>query len=386
MSGALLCRLVSATLKFALFSSLVSGFARAEVIETQDASFTVETVADGLTQPWSMAFFPEGEMIVLEKVGAIRKIDSEGNKSDPFSGLPAIAVLGQGGLLDIELDPDYAVNGWVYLVYSAPHPENKRNGMTTVARCRFDLENLSVTDFEVLYQPALETFSRRPHHFGSRVVFDHAGMMFFSIGDRGEQRKAQNLDLPHGKVFRLNRDGSIPGDNPFLGDDGALPEMYSYGHRNPQGLAVHPVTGDVWAVEHGPRGGDELNLLKPGANYGWPLITYGINYNGTPITDKTSMPGMEQPLTYWDPSIAPCGMGYYTGDQFPEWKHDLFIAALAHRKLTRLVFADDGRTLEREEIMLEGIGRIRDFESGPEGLPYLILNAPNSIVRLVPAN
>jgi glucose/arabinose dehydrogenase len=238
-------------------------------------------------------------------------------------------------------------------------------------------------DQETLYKAPPELYWDDNTHFGSRFLFDREGHLFYSIGDRGHQDDAQDLSLPNGKIHRIHDDGRIPKDNPFVGRPGALPSIWSYGNRNPQGLAWHPVTGELWSSEHGPRGGDELNRIEPGRNYGWPVITYGMNYDGTPITDKTEQDGMEQPVMQWTPSIAVCAIVFYTGDRFPGWKTDLFVTALGGQALRRLVI--EGKRVVHEEVLFKGLGRVRDVVNGPDGTLYVVLNDPGRIVRMVPA-
>jgi glucose/arabinose dehydrogenase len=297
----------------------------------------------------------------------------------PIPGLPKIIAKGQGGLLDVILHPKYEKNGWIYLSYAAPG----RRGMgTEVARAR--LANHQLTDLQVIFR--LERKTSESYHFGSRLLFDHAALLYITIGDRGDRPRAQDLADHAGSVIRLNDDGSIPKDNPFSSTQGAKPEIYSYGHRNPQGMALHPATGKVWIHEHGPQGGDEVNIIDRGLNYGWPIITYGVNYViGTSIGEGTHKQGMEQPNYYWVPSIAPSGMAFYNADKFPNWKGSLFVGSLKFRLLARLEL--DGEAVVREERLLEGkLGRIRDVRTGPDGYLYLLTDEANGkLVRLEPA-
>jgi glucose/arabinose dehydrogenase len=308
----------------------------------------------------------------------------------PVEGVPKVYVSNQAGLLDIRLHPDYATNGWIYLAY-ARALEGQKKAMTCIIRAK--LQGNALTDIQTVYEPPLEDYASGGIHFGCRIQFDKEHHMFFTIGDRHDypdpveptpKNVAQRLDNVKGKVHRLMDDGKVPEDNPFVKTPGARPSIWCYGNRNPQGLVFHPVTGELLESEHGPKGGDELNWIRPGLNYGWPVITYGINYSGTPITDKTAMDGMEQPVHQWTPSPALCGMDFYTGDKFPKWKNNLFITALAHKKLIRVVL--DGTKFSHEEYLLEGTGRIRDVRCFDDGFLYVIYDEPGKIVRLVPAS
>lgn len=337
------------------------------------------TLTDGLEHPWGMAFLPNGSILITERPGRLRLLQNGNLHPQPISGLPKIIAKGQGGLLDVILHPKYEKNGWIYLSYSAPG----RRGMgTEVARAR--LTNYRLTDLQVIFR--LERKTSESYHFGSRLLFDHAGHLYITIGDRGDRPRAQNLADHAGSVIRLHDDGSVPKDNPFSSQQGAKPEIYSYGHRNPQGMALHPATRKVWIHEHGPQGGDELNIIGKGRNYGWPVITYGVNYViGTSIGEGTHKQGMEQPNYYWVPSIAPSGMAFYTADKFPNWKGSLFVGSLKFRLLARLEL--DGEAVVREERLLEGkLGRIRDIRTGPDGYLYLLTDEANGkLVRLEPA-
>lgn len=349
----------------------------AGVYHTEAASFRVEDVVDGLSTPWGMDFLPGGGFLITEKAGALR-IFKDGKLSDPITGIPDVWNHGQGGLLEVALHPEYADNGWVYLGFSASY--DGKTGNTKIVRGRID--NGRWVDEETVFQVPPEFNTNRGAHFGTRFVFQD-GYLYFSIGDRGIPSEAQHLSLPNGKIHRMHDDGRIPEDNPFTDKPGAFPSIWSYGNRNAQGLARHPVTGALWESEHGPRGGDEINIIEAGRNYGWPVITYGMNYSGTPITDKTHAPGMEQPELHWTPSIAVCGIDFYTGDAFPGWKNNLFAGGLASQELHRLVIADDA--IVKDEIVLKGLGRVRDVANGPDGLLYLVLNRPDKIIRLEPS-
>ena len=336
-------------------------------------------VADGLDTPWGLAFLPDGRMIVTERPGRLRFITPGQPPGEAVTGLPRVWAQQDGGLMDVALHPDFAKNGWIYLSYADPGLK-KGASMTAIVRGRVRGSNW--VDQETLYKAPPELYWDDNTHFGSRFLFDREGHLFYSIGDRGHQDDAQDLSLPNGKIHRIHDDGRIPKDNPFVGRAGALPSIWTYGNRNPQGLAWHPVTGELWSSEHGPRGGDELNRIEPGRNYGWPVITYGMNYDGTPITDKTAQEGMEQPVMQWTPSIAVCAIQFYTGGRFPGWKNDLFVTALAHQELRRLVI--EGNKVVHQEVLFKDLGRVRDVVNGPDGTLYVVLNDPGRIVRMVP--
>jgi glucose/arabinose dehydrogenase len=356
----------------------LAGVAPAEAISSEEHDLRLVTVAVGLEHPWSLAFMPDGGMLVTERPGRLRVIRDGQLAPEPVAGLPEIAAGGQGGLMDVALDPDFADNGLIYLSYAA---ESLFQRGTEVARARLDEGQL--VDLEIILEAGPK--SRGGRHFGSRLTFGPDGMLYVTAGERGDPDRAQDLDDLAGSVIRIATDGTVPPDNPFVGRDGARAEIYSYGHRNPQGLAVHPETGALWSIEHGPRGGDELNLLSPGANYGWPVITYGESYAGFPIGEGTSKPGLEQPLRSWVPSISPSGLAFYTGDAFPAWRGDLFLGALSGRALVRLEL--DGDRVVHEERLLEDLGaRIRDVRSGPDGFLYLLTDHPDGkLLRLEPA-
>ncbi len=352
-----------------------------DVHESELHSFTVESVVDGLRIPWSFAFLPGGsdtDMLITERPGTLRQY-IDGELMEPVAGTPAAWAHGQGGMLDVVLHPDYAENRWVYLAFSETQGEQggRPVGMTAIVRGR--IQDNVWQDEEEIYRAPAEFHTRSGGHFGTRIVL-HDGMMFFAVGDRGSMNQAQDLSRPNGKIHRLHDDGRIPADNPFVNVEDALPSIWCYGNRNPQGLALDPRTGKLWESEHGPRGGDEINLIKPGRNYGWPVISHGIHYNGRPITDITEAPGMEQPALHWTPSISVCGMDFYTGDLFPEWKYNLIVGGLASQQLHRLVI--EGDTVVSDEILLRGIGRIRHVRNGPDGAIYLALNSPDKIVRI----
>jgi len=343
--------------------------------------FALETVVEGLDIPWSVAFVTGDSMLIAERGGALRRFEA-GKLSEPVEGTPPVRARGQGGLMEVALHPDFAENGWIYLGYSDPLERDGNESMTKVVRGRIIDDQW--LDEEVIWEAPERFYSSSGVHFGTRFVF-RDGYLFFGIGDRGAKDQAQDLSRPNGKIHRIHDDGRVPEDNPFADDTEAFPTVWTYGNRNPQGLDLHPGTGEIWESEHGPRGGDEINRIERGVNYGWPEITYGMNYGGSPITEKTSAPGMAQPKLYWTPSIAVCGMDFYEGDNlvFPEWRHDLFVGGLASEEVHRLVI-EDGEVVQ-DEIIVADEGRVRDVTSGPDGHLYLVLNGPGRIVRLVPA-
>ncbi|MBW8366876.1 MAG: PQQ-dependent sugar dehydrogenase [Arenimonas sp.] len=343
---------------------------------TEFNGLEITRVAQGLEHPWGLAFLPDGRMLVTERPGRLRIVSSDGSVSAPVSGVPGVYAKGQGGLLDVALDPDFATDPWVYLSYSEP---GEGGGGTAVARGK--LVAGALTDVAVIFRqlPKLEA----GQHFGSRLVFDREGRLYVTSGDRGNWDNPQRLDRGQGKIFRINRDGSIPADNPFVGRDDAIPAVWSYGHRNVQGAALHPTTGVLWQTEHGARGGDELNIPGAGLNYGWPVITLGINYNGQAIgSGEKTAEGMEQPIHSWTPSIAPSGLAFYTADRFPEWKGSLFVGALAFQRVVRLTL--DGDKVVSEQPLLVDFGeRIRDVRQGPDGYLYLLTDdAKGKLLRL----
>lgn len=340
-----------------------------------DVPFSPELLIDGLLIPWGMAFLPDGSLLVTEKSGElIHFIDG---KKIAVSNVPEVYDRGQGGLLDIELHPDYENNGWIYITYASPEGPVK-GGNTAIVRAK--LKDNALVNKELLYKA--EPNTTKGQHFGSRIVFDNDGYLYFSIGERGERDvNPQDITLDGGKIYRLFDDGRIPEDNPFVGTSGAKTAIYSYGHRNPQGLAKNPDSGEIWDHEHGPRGGDEINIIKKGANYGWPLITYGINYSGTPITDKTEMQGMQQPIHYWVPSIAPSGMAFITTGKYRGYKGSILVGSLAFQYLERLEL--DGTKVMKREKLLENLGRVRNVKQGPDGLIYVAIEG-KGIYRLNP--
>ncbi len=351
-------------------------------------AFDVVTVASGLQNPWGVTFLPDGRMLVTERPGRLRIVKADGTMSEPVTGLPAVDARGQGGLLDVELDPGFATNHLIYWSFSEPHDDGTNN--TAVARGVFvDGAAPRVERVEVIYHQSPAMNSRL--HYGSRLVFARDGKLFVTQGERSiteGRMQAQNLDGLLGKIVRINPDGSIPADNPFVGREGARPEIWSLGHRNVQGATLNPATGELWEVEHGTRGGDEINIARKGGDYGWPTIAYGIEYRGGTITGGiTAKDGMEQPIYYWDPVIAPSGMSFYTADLFPAWKGSLFIGGLGSTSLVRLDV--EGERITGEERLLTDLQpepeRIRDVQQGPDGAIYLLTdNAAGRVLKLVP--
>ena len=342
-------------------------------------AFAIDTVARGLSHPWGLEFLPDGRMIVTERDGQLRIVERDGRLSEPIAGVPDVVARGQGGLLDVALDPQFAQNRFVYLSYSEPGTGGIMAG-TSVARGR--LGNGRLENVQVIYRQRPKVMGG--NHFGSRLVFARDGKLFITQGDRGGQRgRVQDLSTGFGKIMRINPDGTVPKDNPFVGRGDAQPEIWSYGHRNLQGAALHPETGQLWTVEHGARGGDELNHPEAGKNYGWPVITYGVDYSGATIGEGREQAGMEQPVYYWDPVIAPSGLLFYTGDKFPQWRGHIFIGSLGGA-LVRLE-VQNGRVVREERYLGELGARIRDVKQGPDGLLYVITDSGNGqILRLAP--
>lgn len=347
------------------------------VHSSEEHDFRLETVAEGLNRAWALAFLPDGDFLVTEQAGRLLRIEPESGARQAIGGVPEVAAVGQGGLLDVALHPDFAANRWVYLSYAAP---GEGGYATRVARGR--LSGDSLTDLEVLF--TAKPFVDGGRHFGSRLLF-HGGYLFATFGERGRKDPAQNLGNVLGTLVRLHPDGSIPEDNPFVDDPDAHDAIYSYGHRNAQGIALHPETGRVWLHEHGPQGGDEINLPEPGANYGWPETTYGRAYSGERFAPKPPVEGYASPIHHWTPSIAPSGMAFYTGDVFSAWRGDLFVGALKLTHLARLEI-EDGEVVAEERLLDDAGMRIRDVRQGPDGYLYLLIDGNDApLLRLVPA-
>jgi glucose/arabinose dehydrogenase len=375
----------------AAISALPFANAKAQVYESQHHDFRVVSVAEGLENPWSMAWLPNGDMLVTERPGRVRIIRNGVLLADAVPGVPAVRAVGQGGLQDVVVHPEFGSNRLIYLSYAKPNADGSE-GVTTVIRGRFENDRLS--NVEEIFEA--KAWSARPGHYGARMAFDAEGYLFLTSGDRMappagdlEGHPAQDTMTHAGSVIRLQDDGRVPADNPFVGRSGYLPEIWSYGHRNPQGLAFDAETGVLWATEHGPQGGDELNQIRPGLNYGWPVIGYGVNYNsGLPIHNVPARDGMEQPAAFWVPSIAASGLMVYQGDKFPMWKGNIFAGGMSaqHERLSRLTI--EGTTVSGREPLMAGDFRIRDVREGPDGYIYLAvdhrLGQLTPIVRLEP--
>ena len=350
--------------------------AHAAPLESEKALLQLDTVATGFNHPWGMTFLPDGSMLITERNGGLVKLSADGKNKTTISGLPEVDARGQGGLLDVILAKDFSSSKQIYFSFSEPG-----GGKNSTAVAKATLNDVSLSNVEVIFSQAPKYDSR--HHFGSRLVLDNAGKLFITTGDRGSERdQAQKLDNHFGIVIRINTDGSVPEDNPYVSKDGAKAEIWSYGHRNMQGAALHPQTGQLWTHEHGPQGGDEINIAQPGKNYGWPLITYGEEYGGG-VIGKTAQQGLEQPLHYWVPSIAPSGMAFYTADMFPYWQQNLFVGSLKFGQLVRLEL--DGNKVTHEERIMIG-QRIRDVEQGPDGFLYILTDSSDGeLLRIMPA-
>lgn len=346
-----------------------------DISPTQN-SFNFETVYSGVSIPWALTWLPDGTMLVGDKSGEVSLIKG-GQSTSIATGIEDLYLRGQGGLLDIVAHPNYAENGWIYITYASSQG-NGEGGNTKLIRAQ--LEESTFINTEELYKATPNTTAGV--HFGSRILFDNEGYLYFTIGDRGNnQENPQDLSRDAGKTFRLHDDGRIPNDNPFINEDSAKKAIYSYGHRNQQGMVLHPETGEIWSHEHGPKGGDEINIHKKGANYGWPTITYGINYDGTTITENTHKDGMEQPVYYWTPSIAPSGMTFVTGDKYPEWKGHLLVGSLSFQYLELLKL--DGKNVVERKKIADKIGRVRTVKMGPDNYVYMGVEGMG-IVKIVP--
>lgn len=355
---------------------------RDAVVETERQRYRMEVFATGFEIPWSIAFLPDGTFLVTERPGRLRPVSADGQVGPAIRGTPAVMHHGQGGMMEVALHPGYASNGWIYLAFAEGDREGKHvRVMTAIVRGR--IRDGAWVDEQEIWRADRSFYGGAGVHFGSRIAFDRDGFLFFVVGERGGWHEAQDLARPNGKIYRLHDDGRVPADNPFRDTPGALPGIWSYGHRNPQGLAFDTRNGDLYSTEHGPRGGDEFNLIRPGSNYGWPVISHGINYNGLPFTSLTEKEGMEQPVLHWTPSIAACGLAFYEGDAFPAWKRQFFAGALAQQEVRRLKV--ENRRVVEQEVILKNAGRVRDVRAGPDGLLYVVLNGPDQVVRLRPA-
>jgi aldose sugar dehydrogenase len=366
-----------AAIILAVSCEAVSGQER--TVDTQNGRIRVETAADGLAHPWGLAFLPDGRMLVTERPGRLRIVSSDGRLSAPVRGVPAVLAEGQGGLLDVALDPNFASNNLVYLSYAEPGGDG---ASTAVTRGRLNIKSAALENTQVIFRQLPKVSGTG--HFGSRLVFARDGTLFITLGERFKFDPAQDLSSHLGKIIRINPDGTVPPDNPFVGRADARPEIWSYGHRNSQGAALHPQTGVLWEVEHGPRGGDELNIPEAGKNYGWPLVSWGRHYNFQSIPEPPSRPDLAQPIYQWSPVISPAGMAFYTGDVFPGWRGNLLIGGLTSRGVVRLTI--DGQRVTAEERI--GLGaRIRDVRQGPDGAVYVLTDQRDGAIwRLTPAN
>jgi glucose/arabinose dehydrogenase len=336
---------------------------------------TAEKLYEGFKNPWGMVWLPDGRMLVTEKSGDILVFKNDKFTGEKLTGVPKVSDAGQGGLLDIQLHPDYKTNGWIYISYSKPV-----EGGATTAISRFKLQGNQVTELKDLF--TAKPYISANFHYGSRIVFDKDKFMFFSVGERGTQPKVQELNNDHGKIHRLHDDGRVPKDNPYVNQKDASPSIWTYGHRNQQGMVYDAANNRLWSVEHGPKGGDELNLIEKGKNYGWPKTTYGINYDGSVLTPDKELPGIENPVRYWVPSIAPCGMTIVTSDKYAAWKGNILVSALAHRHIARVQLS--GTKYQEEEKLLTDMARFRSVAQSPDGYIYAITEGPGMLLKLMP--
>ena len=349
------------------------------IFKSESMTVSLDTIATGFESPWGFAQLPDGNFLITDRVGVLYLVDNKQHKTI-IKNAPKVLAEGQGGLLDIELHPKYAENGWIYISYSKFKEENGIK-LTTTAIIRGKIKNKELTEIQEIFEAS--PYTKTKHHFGSRIKFDQKGYLYFTVGERGMEKVfPQSTENDNGKVHRLNDDGSIPKDNPFVGKGTSKESIYSYGHRNPQGLALNPQTGEIWENEHGPRGGDEINLIKKGANYGWPVISYGINYDGKPITNISKKEGMEQPETYFIPSIAPSGMTFVNSNKYPAWKNSILIGSLRFNYLDRSIMK--GNKITGHEKLLLNIGRMRNIELGNDGYLYVSTENPGMVYRLMP--
>ncbi|MBV6642821.1 MAG: PQQ-dependent sugar dehydrogenase, partial [Cyclobacteriaceae bacterium] len=350
-------------------------------IETLDYMLNTKVVVEGLENPWGIAFLGENHFLVTERPGRLRVYENGVLNPEPVKGTPDVVVGGQGGLLDVAIDPDYEQNGWIYLAFShgiTNETDTVPLAMTSVARGRI-IDNVW-SENKILFEAPHESYLNTRIHYGGRIAFDEEQFLYLSIGDRSLSDRAQDLSLPNGKIHRFHKDGSIPKSNPFYGQKDKLWSIFSFGHRNPQGLTIHPETDEVWVAEHGPLGGDEVNHVNAGLNYGWPEISYGINYNGELISEFESKEGMEQPIWYWKPSIAVSGINFYKGDVFPKWENQLLVSALRFEEV-QLLNVKDGKVIF-QQTLLKNYGRVRQVISGPDGAIYVVFDKPGRVVKL----
>lgn len=385
--SALTDRQINRIVDFLLAAEKESGVTKPpppERVTTLDYEVKVDVwVEKDLNVPWAIDFLDPHRTLITERPGRLRMVVDGVMRPEPISGTPEVLNEGQGGLLDVAVDPQFSENGWVYLSYShALQREGERRPVAMTRLVRGRIKDNTWTDEQVIYQAPEESYVSTRHHYGCRIVFDPEGYLYFAIGERGIAPHAQDLSLPNGKVHRIHRDGTIPKDNPFVGRADALDTIFTYGNRNAQGLAVHPVTGRVWETEHGPMGGDEVNLLVAGANYGWPEVTYGRDYSGSKISDVRQREDVESPVLYWSPSIAACGLDFVRGNLFPRWKNKLLAGALKYEEV-RLLDIEGDRVIH-QEIILKNAGRVRDVASGPDGAIYVVLNGPDLVLRMTP--
>jgi glucose/arabinose dehydrogenase len=344
--------------------------------DTATSAVTAQKLYDKLKNPWGLAWLPDGRLLVTERSGEILVFKNDQFTGEKLTGVPDVVAKGQGGLMDIKIHPDFANNNWIYITYSKPV-----TGGASTAVMRFQLQGNALTNKQDVFvaKPALDA----NFHFGSRVVFDNDGFMYVSVGERGTMEKVLQLDNDHGKIHRLHDDGRVPADNPFANQNGAHPTIWTYGHRNPQGMVYDAANNRLWAVEHGPKGGDELNLIEKGKNYGWPKASYGINYDGTELTKNKELEGVQNPVRYWVPSIAPCGMTQVTSDKYAGWKGNLLVGALAFQHIARVDL--NNTQFKSEEKLLQDIGRVRAVEQSPDGFIYAVTEGPGQLVKLMPA-
>ena len=357
-----------------------------QIYETADLTIRVEKIADGLANPWSLAWLPNGDLLITERPGRLRIFRNGALDPEPVAGVPDVRVTVLGGLLEVLPHPDFAANRILYLTYA----KGGEGTLATTALARARLDGHALKDLEEIF--VAENWSNSPTNFGGRMVFGRDGMLYLAVGERQEQDRAQNTMLHGGKVLRLDENGKAPRDNPFMGKAGYLPEIYSVGHRSPQGLVFHPTTGELWESEHGPLGGDEINIVRAGLNYGWPLVTYGKNYDGTAVSDSSSRDGYEPPFMYWVPSIANSGLSFYTGDRLAAWKGNAFVGSMMEGRtratghVQRITFAENGQPIQREPILAQLRQRIRDVRPGPDGLLYVLTDQnPGVLLRIEPA-